>query len=75
MNESSSSQVEEHQDLNEVVNEHSINIPRLTREEMKALKLSELSPVVMLHYHGPSKPIPPVIALKMTIHICHLISV
>ncbi len=47
----------------ELVKEQCV-IPRLSREEMKNLKLSELSSVAMLHYQGPKKPIPPAFALK-----------
>jgi hypothetical protein len=39
--------------------EESFIIPRLSRNDMKGLKLSELAPVTMLHYQGPNKVNPP----------------
>ena len=34
-------------------------VPRLSKEEMKSVKLSEISNVPMLHFQGPKKPNPP----------------
>ena len=36
-------------------------ISRISKAEMGKTKLSELSPVVVHHYHGPNKPTPPAV--------------
>ncbi len=36
-----------------------LNIPRLSKDEMKNVKLSEFSGVIFEHYDGLKKPIPP----------------
>ncbi len=34
-------------------------IPRLSKTEVDKAKLSEVSPIVIQHYEGPKKPLPP----------------
>ena len=47
-------------------------IPRLSKHEIKNLKLSELNPVNIVHFHGEKKPIPPCLNVTSGMEFEHL---